>query len=99
MLGQGAAEQGKGGPAISDQTLPQHSRRPAVQRQKTLLQRVVGKRISHAATRRFSPIKHDADYAGGAPSALPVKQMPWSTTSICYAAVGVQHGTRPPRGG
>ena len=65
MLGQGTAQQGKGAPASNGQTLPQHSSRPAVQRQKTLLQRVVGKRITNAATRRFSPIKHDADYAGG----------------------------------
>ena len=70
MLGQGNDQPGKGSPNSSGQTLPQHSSRPAVQRQKTLLQRVVGKRICHAATRRFSPIKHDADYAGGASCSL-----------------------------
>jgi hypothetical protein len=59
----GPTQQGKGTPASNGQTLPQHSSRPAVQRQTTLLQRVVGKRICHAATRRISPIKHDADYA------------------------------------
>ena len=87
MLGQGAAQQGKGDPANGDQTLPQHSRRPAVQRQKTLLQRVVGKRISHAATRRFSPIKHDADYAGGAVCHNPFAQMPWSSRPVCCAGI------------
>jgi hypothetical protein len=59
---------GKGTPADPGQTLPQHVNGPKLQRQKTLLQRVVGKRLTHAATMRLAPIKHDADYAGKSPS-------------------------------
>ena len=58
------SHRGKRDASGAAQTLPQHSNGPKLQRQKTLLQRVVGTRLTHAATMRFAPIKHDADYAG-----------------------------------